>query len=478
MIKYLQSIDIAILEFIQKNIHNKILDVIMPIITSLGDHGTIWIVIAIILLLFKKHRRTGYLVTFSLVLSWILGDFILKPLFQRPRPFEIIQTISLLIDKPESYSFPSVHTLIGFSVGGVLAKTIKKYGWVFMVLASLIAFSRLYLGVHYASDIVAGMFFGMFCVILTLKFFADIIDNKKGKGDKNVAMPKVRIKQLLMFIFLGLIFVVLCKFGTYYFILFTLACVIYGFIEPYLIEIKESAFSDVKIPHSFDNYKILFISDIHLSPAFSRNRLKSVVKKVNSFNPDLVLIGGDYVDKKDYIKACFDELKELKSQFGMYGVLGNHDHWAGAEKVKAAMEQAGIHCLDNQAVWIKKADEAIKLGGVGDYWNDVQDLQPTISDVTSDDFVIILSHNPDFAEGLKTEKINLVLSGHTHGGQGTIFGCWAPFVPSDYGQKYRTGIIETPNTKVLISHGLGNVAYFPIRFFARPQINIIHLKHE
>jgi hypothetical protein len=91
------------------------------------------------------------------------------------------------------------------------------------------------------------------------------------------------------------------------------------------------------------------------------------------------------------------------------------------------------------------------------------------------DFVILVSHTPDFAENLKTDKIDLMLSGHTHGGEVTFFGLWAPYIPSDYGQKYRTGIIKTDKTTVLVSNGIGNT-FLPIRFFARPQINIIDLE--
>lgn len=284
-----------------------------------------------------------------------------------------------------------------------------------------------------------------------------------------------RFEQIIKLIILGVIFVTLCIIGSYYFIAFALVCLIYGLIEPYRVENKEIYFSHDKIPEAFEDFKILFISDIHHGVVYSSRRVRELVNQVNLHKPDLILLGGDYVDQKEYIHSVFKELKNLKAKHGVYGVLGNHDHDADAKAIAASMEEAGISCLENRAIWLKRGKERIRIGGVGDFWKDVQDLKPTLEEV-KDEFVILLSHNPDYAEEIKDNKISLVLSGHTHGGQGTIFGLWAPFIPSKYGQRYRTGLIEAPETKVLVSNGIGNVGrYIPIRFFARPQLCIIYL---
>jgi len=289
-------------------------------------------------------------------------------------------------------------------------------------------------------------------------------------------MIKIRLKEITMLAMLGLFFIILCYVAGYYVIVPALVCLAYGLIEPYWIESKEIYFTSEKIPDSFDNFKIVFISDIHHGAVYSRKRLKTLVNRVNALQPDLILLGGDYIDQSKYIQSCFDEFKNLHTEYGVYGVLGNHDHFAGANMVANAMNKAGIICIDNKSYWLTKGSEKIKIGGVGDYWNDIQDLHATIKDTKPDDFVILLSHNPDYAEEIKTDKVDLVLSGHTHGGQATIFGLWAPFIPSKFGQKYKTGLIKTPYTEILVSNGIGNVGYIPIRFFARPQINIIYLK--
>lgn len=252
---------------------------------------------------------------------------------------------------------------------------------------------------------------------------------------------------------------------------------IYAFIEPYWIQTKKMDLVNPNTPDSFKGVKIVFVSDIHHSKVYSRNRVRSLVERINKLEPDIILLGGDYVNKSpSYIEPCFEELGKLKAAIGKYGVMGNHDHWESAELTRASMEKAGIRVLDNASEWIYRNGKRIKIGGVGDYWEDEQILENTTYDVKESDLVLLLSHNPDFVENIKDKKVDLVLSGHTHGGQVTLFGLWGPFTPSNYGEKYRTGLKNTGFTQVLVTNGIGNVGYYPVRFFARPQINLITLK--
>lgn len=190
---------------------------------------------------------------------------------------------------------------------------------------------------------------------------------------------------------------------------------LYSFIEPFWINIKTIKLSRDKIPASFKGKKIVFISDIHHGPFLSVNRVKKLVERVNSLSPDIILLGGDYVHgSARYIEPCFKELSYLKAKYGVFGVLGNHDHWESTELTQKSMKNACMVSLDNMAVWVYEGNEKIKIGGVGDLYEDKQDINPTINDVSEDDFVILLSHNPDYAEKIKTSKIDIVLSGHTH----------------------------------------------------------------
>lgn len=291
-------------------------------------------------------------------------------------------------------------------------------------------------------------------------------------------MKRTRIKVLLNILVICAIFIVICIKVTYHLMIPALICLIYGFIEPYLVEKKESHITSNKISNDFENFKIVFVSDIHHGIVYSKNRVKKLVKRINEEKPDIILLGGDYVDEEKYISSLFNELKNLKSKQGVYGVLGNHDYGANPSKITSAMKDAGIRCLKNEAIWIYNGNSRIRIGGVKDCWRDNPDISSIVKEV-EENFVILLSHNPDFVEDIKTDKIDIVLSGHTHGGQATFFGLWAPFIPSIYGQKYKTGLIKAPHTKVLVSNGVGNVAWcIPIRFFARPQINVVYLKRS
>ena len=251
---------------------------------------------------------------------------------------------------------------------------------------------------------------------------------------------------------------------------------IYTFIEPYWIEFKTITIESPEVPAQFQNTKIVFLTDIHHGPFFSVDRLGKLVNKVNNLEPDIILLGGDYVhiDSK-YIEPCFQELSNLKATFGVFGVLGNHDHREGPELTRKYMTEAGIHLIDNKAYWIEKEGERIKIGGVGDYYFDKQYLEPAIFDTTKEDFVILVTHNPDYVEEINSNRIDLVFAGHTHGGQVTFFGLWAPLIPSSYGQRYRTGLINVGDIKVIVSNGIGTI-FPPVRFFVRPQIIVVVLE--
>jgi uncharacterized protein len=248
---------------------------------------------------------------------------------------------------------------------------------------------------------------------------------------------------------------------------------VYMFIEPYWIETKQITIESEQIPTQFDGKTIVFLSDIHAGPFFSQERIDNLVSQVNALNPDLILLGGDYVDgDSDYIQSTFNSLSNLKAPLGVYAVLGNKDP---QDYTLAAIPQNGINYIGNKGTWISENGSRIRLGGVGDYNNGAQIQNATTSVVTPQDFVILLSHNPDYFPQVNKSKVDLVLSGHTHGGQVTFFGLWAPTTHSDYGNKYRTGVIEEKGSTLIVSNGLGTTI-LPVRFFARPQIIVVTLK--
>lgn len=162
MFLLINEFDIYILQFIQNNMHTPVLDKLMIFATKLGNNGLIWIFISILLVIIsKKHKKAGFVTLLALFIGAMLGEVIIKHIVQRPRPFLEMNTIKLLIPKPKSFSFPSGHTTAAFAAVVVLSRYFKKYSIEFFILAFLIAFSRMYLCVHYPTDVLAGIILGI-----------------------------------------------------------------------------------------------------------------------------------------------------------------------------------------------------------------------------------------------------------------------------------------------------------------------------
>ncbi len=258
-----------------------------------------------------------------------------------------------------------------------------------------------------------------------------------------------------------------------------------GFLDSFRLEVKEYTCESPEIPAAFDGTRIAFVVDIHRGPFFSRERVGRLVDRVAGLGPDLILLGGDYVyGGPKYQASCLAELASLDAPLGCFAVLGNHDYGTrdsadpGPGAAIRAIDEAGITLLLDQGEWLEKEGQRIRLGGVSDYSADDPQLEPVVDGTTPADFVLLLSHDPDYAERLPAGAVDLVLSGHTHGGQVTFFGSWAPDVNSEYGQKYRTGIVENGVTTVIVSNGVGTSTLLPVRLFAPAQIVVVTLRHS
>lgn len=159
----MNGFDNNILQFIQNHMRSSVMDEAMIVVTSLGNLGIIWIVISAFILIRKKNKTAVIGVLCAMLLGTILGQEILKNIIQRPRPFLESSVINMIIEKPVSYSFPSGHTTAAFAAAGILSKYFKKYSVLFFTIAILIGFSRLYLYVHYPTDVIAGAILGLVC---------------------------------------------------------------------------------------------------------------------------------------------------------------------------------------------------------------------------------------------------------------------------------------------------------------------------
>ena len=180
------SFDLPILDWIQANMANPFLDFIMPIITALGDAGIFWMVCAAVLALTKKYRRVGFGMAIAMAMGLLVCNIILKPSVGRPRPYDFQmelfgREILLLIEAQHDFSFPSGHTIASFEACTVLMLGDKKLGIPATILAILIAFSRLYLYVHYPTDVIASVILGTIFGIIGYLVAKNVNFSLKGK---------------------------------------------------------------------------------------------------------------------------------------------------------------------------------------------------------------------------------------------------------------------------------------------------------
>lgn len=183
----MNEFELRILDFIQENIKCGFLDFIMPLITLFGEGGVLWIATAALLLIFKKTRKTGAAMGVALALGFLIGNLTLKPLIARVRPYDMPGVeVELLVSHLGDKSFPSGHTLACFEAATVIFINNKRFGIPAVVIAVLVALSRLYLYVHYPTDVLAGAVLGiLFGIIgcLAVKYTVDFY-NQKHLGNK------------------------------------------------------------------------------------------------------------------------------------------------------------------------------------------------------------------------------------------------------------------------------------------------------
>lgn len=176
MLDWLNQWEIGILDGIQDLFRCGFLDVIVPIFTFFGNAGWIWIVISVLLMAFRKHRKAGITLAVGLIGQLLVCNLLLKNLIARDRPCWLVEDVELLVDLPTDYSFPSGHTMVCFIAATILAMYNRKWGYIAFPVAVLMGFTRLYLYVHFPTDVVGGavlgVLLGVAVTLLMRKFFA------------------------------------------------------------------------------------------------------------------------------------------------------------------------------------------------------------------------------------------------------------------------------------------------------------------
>lgn len=254
-------------------------------------------------------------------------------------------------------------------------------------------------------------------------------------------------------------------------------------IEPDRLHVREYTLALRDLPDALAGLRIVHVSDTHYGPYISLPYLRSVMERVNALKPDLVVLTGDYVHQTPRaIPKGIGVFGELRARLGTVAVLGNHDHWEGAEACRQAFAGTGVRLIDNGRVFVtangvanSPAPGALCLGGVGDLWEDAMLPSQAVADAPEAMPRLVLSHNPDVAEQWPADvRVDLIFAGHTHGGQVRLPVIGAPIVPSAYGQKYEGGLCEGPVGPVLISRGAG-MAVLPFRMGVPPEISLVTL---
>jgi len=248
-----------------------------------------------------------------------------------------------------------------------------------------------------------------------------------------------------------------------------------AWIEPTWVEMNRVDIRIDGLPAAFEGLRFAHMSDLHRHDAVSLPYLERCLKLVAGEEPDALVITGDFVSKSaGYIDPLAEKFDKLTRSFPVYAVLGNHDYWTDAQRISRALREAGVEVLVNDAATIERSGAHLILLGLDDLWEGKPDLARALSRATKDGIKIVLMHNPDGSEDIADRGVDLVLCGHTHGGQVTLPFIGPPIVPSRFGSKYAKGLFKVKKTQMYVSKGVGLIRP-AVRFLTRPEIATIRL---
>jgi uncharacterized protein len=254
-------------------------------------------------------------------------------------------------------------------------------------------------------------------------------------------------------------------------------------LEPNRPQVVRQTFSLRRWPQRLDGFTIALISDFHYDPIFSTHPIHKAIPMVMGLNPDLIALTGDFVsvpnfgdDAKGALAAvpCAEILRQLQAPCGVWAILGNHDYHTDAEYVTHALQSRGIPVLANHSIPIERNGGRFWLAGVNDALSHTADLPGALQTVAPNEAVILLAHEPDFADQASQYPIDLQLSGHSHGGQVRL-----PLLPPLYlpemGKKYVMGTYQVGPLPLYTNAGLGTVGV-PLRLNCPPEITLLTMR--
>ena len=260
-----------------------------------------------------------------------------------------------------------------------------------------------------------------------------------------------------------------------------------GYFESYRLQLKKIEIPLRRLPHQFDGFTIVQLSDFHYEEEFSAIPIRRSVELVNSLHPDLVVFTGDFVTAPMFrfgrnaalvaanaVFPCAAVLSAIKAPMGSFAILGNHDAYSNPALVASGLRSHGIPLLKNSCVPIERDGARFWLAGIDDALEGQPDLGAAIKKIPRGEPIILLAHEPDFADEAALTTVDLQLSGHSHGGQIWIPGIGAPWLPS-LARNYPRGLYKIENMVLYTNIGIGTIRA-PIRINCIPEVTHITLR--
>ncbi len=231
------------------------------------------------------------------------------------------------------------------------------------------------------------------------------------------------------------------------------------------------------LPPSFDGYRISFLTDTHVASFHRRAFFREVVAQSNRFDPDLVLLGGDFVTFERHIPLMAELLlTDLQARDGRYAVLGNHDYWANADGVVAAMTARGVRFIVNRSIALRRGEDVLSLVGIDELYRGEPDIDGAFLRAAPNVPCIGLTHHPDMVEHLDGRRVDLLLCGHTHGGQIRLPFFGSIVVPSRHEGRYAAGFHRAGSVLMYVSRGIGAIP--PLRILCKPEVATFTLRRD
>ncbi len=227
----------------------------------------------------------------------------------------------------------------------------------------------------------------------------------------------------------------------------------YGFWEASLISISRKTINLLRLPQSFNGKTIAVLADFHHGPFVGLPFIRHAVELARTLNADAYALVGDFAHKgthtEEQLPPCLDALSPLEAPLGVFAVPGNHDMQHSGQVYRDEIQTTSLTDLTNRAVPVTIGSDTLWFAGVDDLWWGKPDLAKALQGVPKGEPVVLLSHNPDYAEVCPDPRVDLILSGHTHGGQVYLPILGSPWTPSAYGNKYRAGLVSGRHRRCL-----------------------------